>query len=145
MRRADHVVLKAPNSIMAGIAAVTARIRDGRLKIMNIPEMRPLVQEAYGYAYPEGQDTERPEGRDNHAMDALRYLVAGVDRGRTALLWEDKADEQTEESSATQQTQNRDALATGTPDSPRSEPSPGDRPDQEDWLSADNEELWEYM
>ena len=157
MRRADHVVRKAPNSIMAGIAAVTARIRGGRLKIMNIPEMRPLIQEAYGYAYPEGQDTEKPEDRDNHAMDALRYLVAGVDRGRTALLWEDDVPhpqppapsrlkpQDPGEGAGVDGMQDQYQSPTGPRESERSGRGRDEDDEGEEWLHPDNEEIWEYL
>jgi len=144
LRRADHVMRKAPNSIAAGIAAVTARMRDGRLRIVQTPQMKPLLQEAYGYAYPEDRDDERPVDKDNHAMDALRYLVAGVDRGRTALLWEDEADEETEPSRDSEQ--KRYAPAPPRKPRPREDrlPAGHSRADcDKPWLDRDNEAIWE--
>lgn len=146
LRRADHVIRKAPNSIPAGIAAVTARMRDGRLKIIKSPQMQPLLQEAYGYAYPEDRDDERPEDKDNHAMDALRYLVAGVDRGRTALLWEDEADDETEPSP--DEAQKRYAPATARKSRTREERLPDGHSmidSDKDWMHRDNEALWEDL
>lgn len=82
LRVADHKILKGFNDIRLGIAAVTARIRTNRLKIS--ANCQNLIQEAQLYRYPTQQEKaivgEKPIDDNNHAMDALRYLVAGIDR-----------------------------------------------------------------
>jgi hypothetical protein len=82
MRRADFVIVPGHNAKQAGIAAVTARIRSGYLKVF--AEACPnLIAEAELYRYP-GQDepgagSEEPMDEHNHALGALRYLVSRVD------------------------------------------------------------------
>ena len=145
LRRADHTVRRAPNSIMAGIAAVSARIRDGRLRILNLTEMQPLLEEAYGYAYPEEHgDSEQPVGVDDHAMDALRYLVAGVDRGRTALLAE--SDDAVDQTPGTAEPQKRYAPVEDPPPRPREERVPaGEEREGQEWLDPENPAIWSEM
>ncbi len=74
-------VRAADNSLRSGIAKVTARLRTGHLKVL--PACKHLMAEAqlYRYGRPEegGKGSENPIDADNHALDALRYLVAEVD------------------------------------------------------------------
>ena len=81
-------------------------------------------------------------------MDALRYLVAGVDRGRTALLWEDEADEETEPSPKEQKRyDSQDGYPTPPPRT-REERLPAGHSKidcKDDWMDTDNEELWEDL
>ncbi len=69
------------NGIRAGIAAVTARLQTGRLKIA--PTCPNLLAEAKLYRYPtadEGRSpTENPVDENNHALAALRYLISRLD------------------------------------------------------------------
>ena len=81
-RRAGHLVRKGINDIRLGIAAVTARLRTGRLKID--PRRCPsLCTEARLYRYPSEQERavlgENPIDDHNHALGALRYLVSRID------------------------------------------------------------------
>lgn len=69
--------------ILHGIDLVTERIRSGRLKVVRAA-CRDLIREAGMYAYDPEKLSENPVDRDNHAMDALRYLVVGLDRGNAA-------------------------------------------------------------
>src|SRR5262249_55602804 len=81
-RLADWKIIKGFNDIRLGIAAVTARIREGRLKVLR-PRCPELVKEATLYRYP--TETERavvgenPVDAYNHALGALRYLIAQLD------------------------------------------------------------------
>ncbi len=68
--------------VLAGIDQVTERMRTGRLKIVR-EACRPLLRELALYHYPEDKTSEDPVKEDDHACDALRYLVVGMDRGRT--------------------------------------------------------------
>jgi hypothetical protein len=81
-RAAGIQVQKADKDIQAGIAAVTARLQTGRLKIFRT--CANLIREAALYRYPDerelGTEPETPHDRDNHALDALRYLVSRLDR-----------------------------------------------------------------
>jgi hypothetical protein len=84
LRRANLLVRRGPNDIQAGIAAVTARLRTGRLKV-HAAACPALLAEAklYRYGNPReaGPNSEVPVDSNNHAMAALRYLVAAIDTG----------------------------------------------------------------
>jgi hypothetical protein len=88
-RLAGWKVLKGFNDIRLGIAAVTARLREGRLKVVR-PRCPNLVKEATLYRYP--TETERavvgenPVDAFNHALGALRYLIARLDHTYLARL-----------------------------------------------------------
>ena len=62
LRAANHKVLRGDNSIRLGIAAVTARIRTGRLKVCE-PGCPNLIQEAKLYRYP--SPSERAVASEN--------------------------------------------------------------------------------
>jgi hypothetical protein len=85
LRTAGHDVVPAGHvrtgkepegPLKAGIAMVTARLRDGTLKVRG--DLGHLIDEAGKYHY-EGQTEVH---KDNHLLAALRYLVVQVDRGR---------------------------------------------------------------
>jgi len=86
LRCAGFAISKAINDIAPGIAAVTGRIESGRLKVLG-SACPNLFAEAELYRYPtEKCDRRRevPVDADNHAMDALRYLVGKVDERHLA-------------------------------------------------------------
>lgn len=82
LRLAGFTVRRARNDLRAGIAAVTARIETGRLKIRR-SSCPNLLAEAALYRYPTHKDgtaaTEKPIDEHNHALAALRYLISQVD------------------------------------------------------------------
>jgi hypothetical protein len=82
LRSAGLAVLPGINDIRAGIAAVTARIRTGRLKVLR-SACPNLLAEAKLYRYPTAAERaivgENPVDEHNHALAALRYLVARLD------------------------------------------------------------------
>jgi hypothetical protein len=82
-RLAGHKVFKAFKEIRVGIQAVTARLRTGRLRVL-ASACPHLCAEAGLYRYPgpdeQQGDSENPVDANNHALDALRYLVCGIDR-----------------------------------------------------------------
>jgi hypothetical protein len=84
LRHAGLKVLRGTNDIQAGIAAVTARLRTGRLRVHrdNCPN---LLAEARLYRYaaarPGEASSEVPVDEHNHALAALRYLVSRIDAG----------------------------------------------------------------
>ncbi len=84
LTRAGLRVRRGPNAIQAGIAAVTARLRTGRLKVHRAA-CPSLLGEAQLYRYETGADWHRssevPVDCHNHALAALRYLVSGLDAG----------------------------------------------------------------
>ena len=82
VNRAGHKTRKAINDILIGVNAVNSRIEADTLHISE--RCRALRAEINAYHYPEDKSSEKPVDEFNHACDALRYLVMGVDRGRVA-------------------------------------------------------------
>lgn len=70
--------------ILHGIDLVSARIARGGLKVVRNDQTMPLIREASMYCYDPEKMSENPVDRDNHALDALRYLIVGLDRGTAA-------------------------------------------------------------
>lgn len=80
---------KARKSVVDGIASVIDYLSpdaDGRphLVLHDTPDMQPLIRELEGYRYPEpvgkADGRENPIKANDHALDALRYLVFMLDR-----------------------------------------------------------------
>jgi hypothetical protein len=81
--------------IQSGIDMVSERIRNGGLKVVRCPENMPLIREFGLYHYDETKQTEDPIDEDNHAVGDLRYLIVGLDRGRSVpSVVEAESDEQ---------------------------------------------------
>ena len=82
LRQCGVVVRRGSNDIRAGIAAVRSRLETGKLKVLRSRSPH-LVREAQMYRYPDRQDgvadSEVPIDDHNHALAALRYLVARLD------------------------------------------------------------------
>lgn len=70
------------NPKLSGIDQVSERMRTGRLKIVR-ETCLPLIRELSMYCYDTDKKLEEPVDEDNHACDALRYLIVGLDRGRS--------------------------------------------------------------
>jgi hypothetical protein len=89
LRAAGLSVRASDNDLRSGIAAVTARIRTGRLKVHRTacPE---LVSEARLYRYAVAGERapggEEPVDDHNHALAALRYLISRLDTRFLARL-----------------------------------------------------------
>jgi hypothetical protein len=91
MRRADLRASPAVNNLNPGIRAVAARIRTGRLRVSR--RCRKLIAEAELYHCPEDDETtaqrkDQPIKENDHALDALRYLICGMDRVRGVDDWQ---------------------------------------------------------
>jgi hypothetical protein len=82
LRLAGFTVRKGRNDIRAGLAAVTARLQTGRLKV-DRRRCPNLVNEAKLYRYPTASERgalgENPVDEHNHALAAVRYLVSRID------------------------------------------------------------------
>jgi len=81
LRCAGFTVKEGHNALRPGIAAVSARIENGTLRVLE-GRCPNLVAEAGLYRY--GDDradrrAEMPVSDHNHALDALRYLVSRLD------------------------------------------------------------------
>jgi len=89
LRAAGLRVLPGVNSLRLGIAAVTARLRTGRLKVLR-SRCPHLIAESRLYRYPTVQErrgeSELPLDAHNHALGALRYLVSRIDARFLARL-----------------------------------------------------------
>ena len=133
-RSAGWKVLRGENDIRLGIMAVTERIRSGRLKIARIT-CPNLIAESQLYRYPSADERailgENPVDENNHALGALRYLVARLDRRKLARRSK-LGPPSTEAGPETDDTQR--ALYDAHPE-PKSRP----------WCHPDNDELWEEI
>src|SRR5947209_6246175 len=76
---AGYAVNPGINSLRSGIAAVTARLQNGTLRIVN-GACPNLLAEAELYRWSDEGDAEAPEDRNNHALAALRYLISRLDK-----------------------------------------------------------------
>lgn len=94
LRLGGHNVKNAPkfdrgkshSAIIHGILAVNNRIYNGKLKVIE-SACPATCAESETYIYPEKDEEiigDIPVDKDNHAMDALRYLIVGLDRRRAA-------------------------------------------------------------
>ncbi len=119
LRIADFQVRAGKNDIRSGISAVNARIQAQKLRIVE-GTCPNLIAEAGLYHYPDDddKDAEKPIDQDNHALSALRYLIASHDAG-TFLR------------------RTLEALREPAPDAP----TPA-KPKEKPWLRLDNEFLW---
>jgi hypothetical protein len=114
---ANFTVRIGNNAIGAGIAAVSARIENGTLKILE-GRCPNLLREAQLYRYgddPADRRNENPLDQNNHALSALRYLIYSLDAHRLA----------------------RPRPCSADPDKPAAPP-----PKPKPWLRLDNEALW---
>jgi hypothetical protein len=89
LRAAGLKLMRGDNDIRLGIAAVTARIKTGRL-IVSRSGCPNLIAEARLYRYPSSSERavtgEQPIDEHNHALGALRYLVSRLDARFIARL-----------------------------------------------------------
>ena len=118
LRIADFQVCAGKNDLRSGIGAVNARIEAGKLRIVE-GKCPNLLAESGLYRYPENghdQDAEKPIDQDNHALSALRYLIATRDGGQFL----------------------RRTLQALRKDSPETPVKPKEKP----WLRWDNEALY---
>lgn len=86
LRLAGFTIREGNNAIRPGIAAVNARIQSGTLLIRD-GACPNLVAEAALYRYsdtPADRHAEIPIDENNHALAALRYLIATIDAHRMA-------------------------------------------------------------
>jgi hypothetical protein len=125
LRAANLAVRGGDNDIRLGIAAVTARLRTGRLRVCArcCPS---LCAEARLYRYPGDTDRQRlgekPIDDNNHALAALRYLVSWLDARFIARL-------------------RKRAGGPGGEEAANTEPAQARRRP----LMIDNEDLWERL
>jgi hypothetical protein len=82
LRCGGFVVRAGDNVVRNGVAAVSARIQNGTLKILRRACTNLLAEsELYRYDDDAGADgREAPLSEHNHALDALRYLIVKLDK-----------------------------------------------------------------
>jgi hypothetical protein len=89
LRAGGLAVRRSDNDIRLGIAAVSARLRTGRLKVLG-RACPNLLAEARLYRYPTAAERalcgENPVDEHNHALAALRYLISRLDARFIARL-----------------------------------------------------------
>jgi hypothetical protein len=89
LRAGGLAVRRGDNDIRLGIAAVSARLRTGRLKVLG-RACPNLLAEARLYRYPTAAERalcgENPVDEHNHALAALRYLISRLDARFIARL-----------------------------------------------------------
>lgn len=82
LRQFGLAVRRGANDLRSGIAAVRARLEAGKLRVV-AAACPNLLAEARLYRYPSHDDhladSETPIDEHNHALAALRYLVARLD------------------------------------------------------------------
>ena len=94
LKKGGHRVRRAPkftkgqasSAILNGILAVNNRIASNRLKIVK-SRCPAVIAEAETYIFPEKNEEiigDKPLDRDNHALDALRYMISGLDLKKPA-------------------------------------------------------------
>jgi hypothetical protein len=83
LRCGGFVMRKGENTLAPGIGAVHTRLAAGTLKVLK-GRCPNLLAEAglYRYATGPGADRETPVDEHNHALAALRYLIARIDAHR---------------------------------------------------------------
>jgi hypothetical protein len=126
LRCAGFVVRAGDNALRPGIAAVSARLESGRLRVVAgcCPN---LLSEASLYRYsddPNDRRAEVPVDENNHALAALRYLISRLDAHQMAR-----------NRHGPRTTDAPDSDAASNPAARRVRP----------WLRLDNEALWTHL
>jgi phage terminase large subunit len=135
LRIAGLKIRKGDNDVPTGVAAVAARLQTGRLKVRETT-CENLIGEAKLYRR-EG-NSEIPLKENDHALDALRYLVSRIDARYMARLRKERHPEGREDG---QGGETPEEAAERRDES--NELVHGIKPQQ--WLSLDNEALWEAV
>jgi hypothetical protein len=141
LRHASFKISAGDNTIRAGIAAISARIESGTLKVIQ-GRCPNLLAEAQLYRYsddPTDRRSETPLDQHNHALAALRYLISKLDARRMARLRNPSETSglgvNLDSSHPAQHSEPSDQYLTG----------PNSRPTRKPWLRYDNEALWSRL
>jgi hypothetical protein len=120
LRCAGFVVQGGDNAVRSGIAAVSARLESGTLRVLEGRCLNLLAEAAlYRYSDEAGdRRAESPVDDHNHALAALRYLISRLDARRMA--------------------RNRRPAEEPKPMANPAPPGRSPRP----WLRLDNDQLW---
>jgi len=118
---AGFAISAGDNAIRPGIAAITARLEAGRLRVVE-GACPNLLREAGLYRYSEDRTdrrSESPVDEHNRALDALRYLVSVIDARQMARM-----------------------KGKGGAGEPAAEGAGEAKKPEKKWLSYRNERLW---
>jgi hypothetical protein len=121
LKHAGFSISAGKNALRQGIAAVTARLHSGRLKVA-AGACPNLLAEAELYRYSDDATDKRaetPVDDHNHALAALRYLVMKLDPGRNVRT-----------------------RPVETPEDKARKREEHERQKQREWLSVRNEAWW---
>jgi hypothetical protein len=124
LRCAGFIMRNTSNHVESGIAAVSARLENGTLRVLE-GRCPNLLAEAALYRYSTDaseRKSETPAASADHALDALRYLIASIDANKMARIPQPRP------------------VADGTPATDQSPAPPPRKP--RPWLRLDNEALW---
>ena len=108
----------AKSCVAAGLRPATSCVAAG-----SCPN---LLAEAQLYRYAEAGGAEAPLAEHNHALDALRYLVATLDAHHLARPRRPQPDD-------------------APPESPATPGAAARRPARDPWLRFDNDALWRWL
>lgn len=90
MRRGGMHCVAADNAVFDGICGVQSRLKvlgDGRPRITISPSCENTIMEMETYEWSKSARREEPNKKNDHAMDALRYLCRYIDgNARTELV-----------------------------------------------------------
>jgi hypothetical protein len=132
---AGLTVRPADNERRAGLMAVRARLGNGTLRIAQ-GACPNLLAEAQLYRYDPDSRSEDPEKQNDHALDALRYVISKLDWKKLGQARRRRPPEEPPPATP----------APNPPPSPRTGGSPAGQPGADSkrkkWLSIYNEALW---
>lgn len=136
MRSAGLTAKAADNTVFAGIQRVQQRLAvgaDGKPGLTVSARATETVKEFEAYAWKEGRD--EPVKEFDHALDALRYVIAEVDGGVKVDFWVAGEDEEKPVSPDAISKADLMPVAVGA------EKEEQER-EQREYLHPDNEDLW---
>jgi len=86
LEREGFPAVKADNNVIEGIGRVTTALEEG---LTIDPSCVNLIAELESYAYPDGAKAgaDKPVKQNDHAADALRYLVMGEAEPAIVGIW----------------------------------------------------------
>jgi hypothetical protein len=138
LRIAGLKIRKGDNDVPTGVAAVASRLQTGRLKVRETT-CENLIGEAKLYRR-EG-NSEIPVKENDHALDALRYLVSRIDARYMARLRKERRLEEPED----RQGEGGEPIQIDTESLDEREEHREFLYGIKPWLSLDNDELWEAV
>jgi len=88
MRREGIYAQAAEGRVLQGISRVIQRLKTDRLFIFK--GLKPILDEIETYRFKTLGQKDEPVKENDHALDALRYVVMGIDEKSSIFAWLDK-------------------------------------------------------